>query len=687
MRNNVTLSARWLFVIGLLFFLAVQWHGAWYQWYQHPGPVGLDDAGWYMSNIEYFREFPLIRTGGAELTSSPIYNFNKITHPLFFGWLSLLLGVSAETMFCWNFYIGLALMGIVFYFLFRRIDPSPWFVMTAFVLFAFYEGKGSYHGFSWVTPSFYAIMLFLSAAIALFYSRRPVAYGLPLLVLLLLTHSTGIYLAAVLLLSYILNESISNRNFRPLIAGIVLAGALIAVFLVAEYLYRQNLIPGSFTTSFHNYEKDEFVAVYSWKERSILATKSIYQTVRMYDFAKYLYGLYTPLVGYGLFELVRQRKFPIVWLFSVLLVGLIIVSPLTTYPMRFFYAFEVIVWIVIAYGVGELLKRLFSAGTVKTAALNVQWPVWIQKAAEWGLLVIAVLFLYNAIHQKANHTTDVKYSNVRFFDKGRFLGFMKQNPEKRFVVFTKMRDVYLSYAGMWQNPQLLFPEKSDPEKIAASPSDYIIVAENHRFLDENKRGDAQVFLPERAALWFSTEGLKPGRYRLELIDTGLAGSDGLQVLCGDAAVSSWKADNYPVRFPDAGMMPPLLPPWYWQLDKPWPFYERPIRRDNVARISRRYSCDFRLEQPLATIALENNGAYVLLTGMIRIVDLDHGGSRVFDLDWGDERVLKNDLGLIYEGKRYPLLWAGTYPGMLMTLEKNFRDVKAFSFFSMSWPPK
>lgn len=654
-------------------------------WYAHPGPVGLDDAGWYMSNIEYFREFPLFSKGGVELTSSPIYNFNKITHPLVFGWLSLLMGVSAETIFYWNFYIGLCLMGIVLYLLFRRIDPSPWFVVIAFILFAFYEGKGSYHGFSWVTPSFYAMALFLSGIVAFFYSRRPFIYGLSVILLLLLTHSTGIYLAVVLLFSYILNESVNNRNGKPLFAGFILSGIVIMVFLVGEYLFWKKIIPASITSSFQAYHKDEFTVATGWGERLIVALQAIYKTVKMSDFNKYFYGLYSPLIAYGLYKLFRNRKMPLVWLFILLFVGLVIASPLSRFPMRFFYPLEVVTWIIIAYGFSALIRSAFVSSDEAIDSLTSRWPTWVRKFFQLSMFIIAVLFLYNAIHQKANHTIDVKYSNVRFFDKERFLGFMKKHPEKRFVVFTKMRDVYLSYDGMWQNSQLLFPEKSDPEKIAASPSDYIFIAENHRFLDENKRGEAQVFLPNSVSLRLSVEGLKPGRYRFEMIDSGLAQIDAMYLFSGDSVVSSWQADDYPVRFPDEGMTPPVLPPWYWQLDKPWLFKKRPIRRDNVARTVKRYSCEFRIERPLKIITLENNGDDLSLTGVIRIVNLDHGGSREFDLYWGDERVLKNDLGLTYEGQRYPLLWSGAYPGMLMTLEKNFRDVKAFSFYSMGWP--
>ena len=679
------ISNRLFCFAGFFIFLFAQLYGIFYMWFEHPGPVGLDDAGWYMSNIEYFREFPFISTAGRELASPSIYNLNKITHPLIFGWFALVFGASSETMFQWNFYIGLMLMGFVLVALFRRIDPSPWFVVSASIFMAFYEGKGSYHGFSWVTPSFYAMVLFLAGIVVYFYSRRPFIYGLPVILLLLLTHSTGIYLAAVLLLSFIMKESMNNRNGKPLIAGAILSGVILIVFLLGEFLYWKKIIPASIASSFNAYHNDLLVSKHGWGDRLSVAIKAIYKTVKMNDFNKYFYGMYTPLVGYGLYQLFRSRKIPLIWLFVLLFAGLIIASPLSRYPMRFFYPLEVITWIIIAYGISVLLRRMFGVGATDADIETSKWPTWMRRVVESGMVVIALLFLYNAVHQKADHTTFVKYSNVRFFDKERFLEFMNQHPQKRFVIFTKMRDVYLSYEGMWQNPRLLFPEKSDPKIIAASPFDYIIISENHRYLDENKRGYAQVFVPDRASIWLSVEGLKPGRYRLEMIDTGLPRIDDMRLFAGDTAVSSWQADDYTVRFPDQGMTPQFLPPWYWQLDKPWLFKKRPIRRDNVARTVKRYACEFRIDRPLEIITLENNSGDLSLTGVIRIVDLDHGGSRVFDLYWGDERVLKNDLGLMYEGKRYPLLWSGAYPGMLMTLEKNFRDVKAFRFYSMGWP--
>jgi len=682
--DRMILKKQWYYLAGFLFFLAVQCYGIWYLWYGHPGPVGLDDAGWYMSGIEFFREFPFISTGDAELTVAPGYNLNKITHPLLYGWLSRLFGVSSETMFHWNFYIGLFLMAIVLLQLFRKTDDSPWFVLTAFVLFAFYEGKGSYHGFSWVTPSFYALALFLAGIVAFFYSRRPFIYGLPLILLLLLTHSTGIYLAAILLLSYSLNESFSKQNFKPLIAGFVLASIVVLVFLTGEYLYQQQLIPASFTSSFQAYHKDDMIVAEGVRDRFSVAINAIFMTLRKNDFNKYFYGLYTPLLVYGLYQLVRQRKLPVVWLLGLLFTGLIVASPLTKYPMRFFYPLEVMIWIVIAYGISMLLRRLFGSGDRNDIGVAMRLPIWMQKIAASGMIVIAVLFLYNAIHQKAHHTTYVKYSNTRFFDKERFLDFMKRNPARQFVVFTQMHDVYLSYAGMWRNPQLLFPHRISADSVLASPDRFIIIGENHRYFDKGKQG-VQACVPYGCSLAISTGELKPGRYRLELIDTGLSGVEGLALSGKALKASTWQSAKTDIHYPKLAMTPPLVMPWYLALDKSWPLFRRPIRANDVVRESTTYSVDFELDEPLKTLTLVNNGDDLLLTGVIRIVDLGRGGSQEFDLDWGDERMLKNDLGLIHEGRRLPLLWTGAYPWVPMTLEKNFRDVKAFSVYAPGWP--
>ncbi|MDP8306119.1 MAG: hypothetical protein RAO75_06405 [Candidatus Chlorobium antarcticum] len=195
-------------------------------------------------------------------------------------------------MFHLNFYIGLCLMGITLTVFFKNINPSPLFISTAFALLAFYEGNGAYHGFFWVVPSFYAIMPFLLTAIALFFSKHHYLYGIPLIILLTLTHSTGIYLAALLVAAVLLHETLFKGNIKGLIkTGIFLLSAL-GIFYLAEYLYSIHLLSASFTSSFNSYQKTPIEQLIPG-----VAKNDILETIQRYDFTKYFFGIYTGIWG------------------------------------------------------------------------------------------------------------------------------------------------------------------------------------------------------------------------------------------------------------------------------------------------------------------------------------------------------------------------------------------------------
>jgi len=125
-----------LIAVAFRFFLFVQCYGVYFLYFNHPGPLGLNDSESYISQINFFREYPLSNPSVAPS------NINKILHPYLFGLLAYLSGISAETMFHLNFYIGLCLMGITLTVFFKNINPSPLFISTAFALLAFYEGNG-----------------------------------------------------------------------------------------------------------------------------------------------------------------------------------------------------------------------------------------------------------------------------------------------------------------------------------------------------------------------------------------------------------------------------------------------------------------------------------------------------------------------------------------------------------------
>jgi hypothetical protein len=654
-----------------LFFLLIQWYSIYFMLYNHPGPLGLNDAASYIEQINFFREFPLSAPAIAPS------NINKILHPYLFGLLASVTGLSAESMFHLNFYIGLFLMGITLTIFFKKIDQSPLFIGIAFLIFAFYEGNGSYHGFSWVVPSFYAIMFFLLASIALFYSKHHYLYGIPLIILLLLAHSTGIYLAGLLVTAVLLHEVLFKKTIDGLKKPVFFLLINLGVFLTSEYLYSIHLLPASFSSSFHSYQKIDL-------QHFILGTafNDILQTIQRYAFAKYFYGIYTPLLAYGIYHALKEKQSALLSLFFSAFIGQLLISPFVAYNFRFFYPLEVLTWVVIAYGISKLILILFSRNPTNHNKPTKTIIRGIRTTGQWLLLGLSCLFIYNAVHQKAGHTYYMKFYCPMFFEQDTFMKYLQKYPGKKTGVYALNSGTYLGLKKPGMNPDFIFSPPG--ASIAQYPENWIVIGETLRLYNATN-GGFRVVLPINGALEIKTAALEPGRYRVELIDTEIQETENLSLSVNGIVYTGWNQKPYHVLFPEENMYPPLLPPWYWFADTPWHLFKLPMRKNNIIRESHRYTIDFELSQPAKSISLFNKGATLYIAGMIKLVNVNTGRENLIDFYWGDENTLKNNITLAYKGKHYPLLWTDPKgaPGRnyLFRLEKNFRDVKAFSFYT------
>jgi len=645
----------------LLFYLTVQWYAVWFMQYNHPGPLGLDDATAYISNISYSRDFPL------NILSSP--DMDQVSWSWFWGVTARVLGLTPEAMFSANFYVGLFLMGLVLATLFRKIDPSPWLACVGLVLFAFYEGNGAYHGFFWVVPSFYAIMLFLLGAIALRGKSHRLSFSLPVILLLVTTHTTGIYLAALLLLALFINDVVWEKNIRAmgLIAIFTLGAALLLIG--AEHLFHVNFIPLSKLT---------------WKPgQQFPGPEAFSEPLRRYHFAKYYYGLFTPILAYGIHAAVREKKRLPISLLLAALMGYILLGPFVEYNARLFYPLEVVTWIVMAYGISHALRQLAARGK------PYGHPVRILHIA---ILALSALFAYNALHQKVDHNYFYKFYHPRYFDQEAFFDHLEARPTKKAAIYTSLPNHYRGLAGGWKNPQYMF--RPDTKTIADHPNDWLVIGEQHRYYEACVTG-FRVEIPVDATLHISLPGCGPGRYRVELRDTGLQSAAGIALRITGANLGEWKEKPEAIRLPAADMQPPLLLPWYLNPEKRWPLFRRPIHPDSVVRHTPAFSMEFETRAPLGKLQLVNTGGEAIaLNGVLSVTNLDTGEKRLLDLYWGEAGTLNDVLSLELRGRLHPLLWSdpedpGDWLGLLQhpgkqyrfVLEKNFMDVKAFSIYT------
>lgn len=660
----------------LFFFLLVQWYGLYFRLHAHPGPYGLNDAASYIQQINYFRELPL---SNPFVAPTPI---NKLLHPYLYGALAAGVGLSAESMFHLSFFIGILLMGMVLVFLLKKIDSDPVFLVAGMGLFAFHAGTGNYHGFGWVVPSFYAIMLFLLAAWAIYYSARPVLYGVPLVLLMLITHSTGLYLAALLLASMVVHALLFRYSRRLLamvaVVGVVGAGAL----ALAEYLHGEGILSRSFSGSFRSYGKFRYVQGLSglefWREYLLLGFHDLQDALGRYHFAKYFYGLFTPLVGWGLYRAYREGKTPLLALFLAAFSVQFIVPFVARYPARFFYPLELLTWIVIAYGAASVIRTLFVVR--QTSPRGQAWRL----AGQWGLLGLSLLFVYNIMHEKGLHDHEKKFEALRVVDEAHLLGYLEEKNGKRFAAFTALPNAYLSLEGAYTfRPFAFSPAKS---AVLANPSEWVVLADTHQYYERHQRG-VRAYVPAGGELLLASPFSEGGSYRIELLDNGIDGAGGLEVIASGVAGSGWSEEEFSVSYPEEGAFPGITLPWYWHAETPWPLFKRPFRQERPVRRAKRYSMVVSLEEGDSQLILRNIGEAQYLTGRIVMTQLATGEQKVWDLYWGDDTTLQQKMALRYHGRRHPLLWtdpAGRGArGLLYQMERNFRDVKALAFYAES----
>jgi len=643
----------------LLFFLTMQCYAVWFMQYNHPGPLGLGDATAYISNISFSRDFPL------DILGSP--DMDQVAWSWLFGVTARLLGLTPEAMFSANFYIGLVLMGLVLIVLFRKIDASSWFTCTGLALFALYEGNGAYHGFFWVVPSFYAIMLFLLGAAILLHSRHRLIFGFPVLIVLIMTHSTGIYLAALLVMALFLKELLFLKNTRAIKqALIILAGAGLLILSAQQFLQVSFIPTGKLT----------------WQANQQLLAP-IGEALSRYLFVRYFYGIYTPILAYGIYAAVRNRKYSLVSLLLSALLGYIALAPLVEYSYRLFYPLEILIWITMAYGISEALRGLAQKGSHKVRP---------EQAMHLAVMAFSVLFLYNALHQKVQHNYDYKFYHPRYFEQEAFAEHLKRHPGKKAAVYTSLPGHYQGLEGGWKNKQLVF--RPSAESIAGNPSGWLVVGEQHRYYEADVSG-FRITLPADASLTLQTPSFGPGRYRVELRDTGLQSARNIAVRQHGKTLRNWHEGLETIRLPDEEMYPPVMPPWYLYAEKTWPLYRNPIHTGTIVRKAPSFSLEFETTRALNSLELQNAGAdTAALTGIIAITNLDTGKQLLLDLYWDDAQTLNSRLSMQLRGKRHPLLWADPedptdWPSMLQhpgkqyrfVLEKNFKDVKAFSIYT------
>ena len=256
---------------------------------------------------------------------------------------------------------------------------------------------------------------------------------------------------------------------------------------------------------------------------------------------------------------------------------------------------------------------------------------------------------------------------------------MHAHKDRAFAVYTANKGNYLGLGAASQDAaRLVFSPPAD--EINANLEKWLVVGESPRYYSASRNG-FKAYFPSGAVLRLRFS-LSPGRYVLELKDTGLSSPESLSVNLNGKGYAEWASRYYEVLSPEDALTPPILLPWYRYGTKPWPLQARPISAYGVVRSAMTHGVPFETGTSVEEISLLNKGAGVYLTGEISVRNLDTGSTKRIDLFWGDAAELDEALSLMHRGSVLPLLWTdpddGSCGRYLFRLEKSFRDVKIFA---------
>jgi hypothetical protein len=160
-----------------------------------------DDSYFYLTEIKKIIE------AGTIFHHFPIHPFwsydwaHVLPYKLAIVFLNKISSLSLPTLFYLIFFLGTFLLPFVLYFFISKLVKQKENIAWLIFFLAFYSGSGAYHGFYWVTPSFFTDLIFF-IFLAKIYDNKAKKLSTGFLFLLLpvfiLSHPTAVFALSIL---------------------------------------------------------------------------------------------------------------------------------------------------------------------------------------------------------------------------------------------------------------------------------------------------------------------------------------------------------------------------------------------------------------------------------------------------------------------------------------------------------
>lgn len=198
-----------------------------------------DDAQVYVAHIESINKCSygiLCKDFITSLSSN--FGFEHLFYRLFLGGIAKIFNLSSEAAFIWGFYLGTILLVPTLVVFLKKLTANPNLIAFSLFFLALFNGIGSTHGFFWVVPSFYALLIFILILSIILGNNNNWKMKLFFLVpAAIYTHTIALYFLLILPIFYALYAVMTKNLNKLLLKKIILTLFVAATFYLPISLY------------------------------------------------------------------------------------------------------------------------------------------------------------------------------------------------------------------------------------------------------------------------------------------------------------------------------------------------------------------------------------------------------------------------------------------------------------------
>lgn len=398
--NRWIIAASVFFIVWKFFLIGVMWEG-------RSIPPEPDDSFQYIANIASVSE---CHTGlfcpypGISMTDAS--GFTYLTYRIFFGTLVRLTGLSPDIIFHVSFYIGTILLTLLLPVFLKSFTGNKHLLAWTILFLSLYHGTGETHGFFWVVPSFYLILLFFTLFIYVARNNLNRWLAIGAAVAFTFSHPMGVYLCFVLPIYLGIYWLLSGKIQVGEMKKVTLIIVMIVLSTVSQTLYLKHfeqidsygpgsqlsqakMIVSKLNSDGDASETDGPITTYditNTKNKGLVSNKIETINIAYFRYVTPHWTAIILLLGV-LTLLIIKREYRLVSLYISSLVFFVLATFLSTFGFRSAIVLWPLTYIVYAFGAWYLLK--FSLGR------DNPFHKWLLTSAI--IIAIAIFFGVNAI--------------------------------------------------------------------------------------------------------------------------------------------------------------------------------------------------------------------------------------------------------------------------------------------------